>query len=113
MTAKLHLHTGHEGSNPQTDEHVGRAGDAAFVVRPTSEDGDSNYKFAFDVIVENPADEPAEMELTVDWQEPPEVGTMYMKVRRTIFVGEGEGSEAVDGELDGDKVLPKGVLQRL
>jgi hypothetical protein len=100
----LELRTGHEGANPQTSEHVERLGPAAFRVCPQSEDGDSNYKFALDVIAVNPSDAPAELALTVDWQEPPEVGTRYMNCRGSLFLGHGPQWREIAGRLDGDRV---------
>ena len=95
--------TGYEGSNPQAPGNVEQNDDGSVVVRPESEDGDSNYKFAFDVTARNPADAPQPLKLTVDWQEPPEVGTMYMGGRRCIFLINGSVCRELDGRLDGDK----------
>ena len=101
MTDTLTLDTEHEGANPQDPARVERTGPAAFTVRPRSEDGDSNYKFAFDVVVENASSEPAELELTLDWMEPPEVGTTYMDNRASVFLGNGEEWKEIGGRLDG------------
>ena len=104
MTIDLNIHAGHEGANPRNAAGIERTGPAAFTVRPESEDGDSNYKFAFDVIVENAAREARRMDLTVDWAEPPEVGTRYMSARASIFFGSGEEWQEIPGRMDGDKV---------
>jgi hypothetical protein len=95
--------SGYEGANPQDPSRIKVDGNTVGV-RPESEDGDSNYKFAFDVTLRNPADSPQPVELTVDWQEPPDVGTRYMQCRRSIFVAQGDTWREVAGKLDADKV---------
>ncbi|MFO7899714.1 MAG: M14 family zinc carboxypeptidase, partial [Planctomycetota bacterium] len=101
---ELEVVNGYEGSNPQAAENVEHKDDGSVVVRPESEDGDSNYKFAFDVTLRNPGDEPQPLALTVDWQEPPEVGTTYMAERRSIFRIAESTFDEVAGRLDGDRV---------
>jgi len=100
----VHILTGYEGANPQASGNVEQKDDGSVVVRPESEDGDSNYKFAFDVTARNSGGAPRPLRLTVDWQEPPEVGTMYMEQRGAIFLINGSDCREVDGQLDGDKV---------
>ncbi len=99
----LEMINGYAGSNPQADDRVERTDDRSFVVRPESEDGDSNYKFAFDVTARNKSDRPQALSLVVDWQEPPEVGTTYMDDRRSIFVIGESVFDEVSGRLDGDR----------
>ena len=101
----LRLLAGHEGSNPQDASCIEQTGPQSFIVRPQSEDGDSNYKFAFDVIVENVTTDPQQLDLTIDWAEPPEVGTTYMGCRRTVFLGGGESWQEIRGTTRDDKTL--------
>jgi len=100
----LDILVGYAGSNPQAPGNVEQRDDGSFVVRPESEDGDSNYKFALDVTVRNTADSAQAMTLVVDWQEPPEVGTMYMPQRGTVFLINGPTCREVSGRLDQDQV---------
>ena len=100
---ELTVTSGYEGGNPQNASNIEPLGDA-ICVRPESEDGDSNYKFAFDVTLRNESDAPRALKLIVDWQEPPEVGTKYMKPRKSIFVIGADVSREVTGRLDGDQV---------
>ena len=96
--------TGYEGANPQDPANIERRADGTVRVCPESEDGDSNYKFAFDITARNASNAPQALKLTVDWREPPEVGTMYMPQRASVFlIGESQYQE-VAGQLDGDKV---------
>ena len=100
---ELTVTSGYEGGNPQNASNIEPLGDA-ICVRPESEDGDSNYKFAFDVTLRNESDAPRALKLIVDWQEPPEVGTKYMKPRKSIFVIGADVYREVTGRLDGDQV---------
>jgi len=111
---ELEIRCGYEGANPQGEEYVTRLGEGAVRVCPQSEDGDSNYKFAFDITVENNSDDLRILTLHVDWQEPPEVGTKYMGGRESVFLLSGAELQEIDGVLDGDKVhfeleLPPGT----
>ncbi|MCX7591754.1 MAG: M14 family zinc carboxypeptidase [Kiritimatiellae bacterium] len=99
------LHTGHEGANPQNAAAIRQTGRNVFTVLPWSEDGDSNYKFAFDVTVENPSVDTQQLDLTIDWAEPPEIGTRYMGCRRSVFLGEGEDWHEIRGRTVDDKTL--------
>jgi len=98
----IQVTTNHEGANPQDDRFVEQTGPLSFTVTPQSEDGDSNYKFAFDVVIENSGKEPVEVALTIDWDEPPDVGTMYMGARRSLFLGSGNAWSEVAGRLHED-----------
>jgi zinc carboxypeptidase len=100
----IEISCGHPEANPQDATRIEQVGDAAYIVSPESEDGDSNYKFAFDVVARNDSAEPAALDLTVDWQEPPDVGTMYMPQRESIFVMHGDDWREVTAASDGDKV---------
>ncbi|KKL28797.1 hypothetical protein LCGC14_2371560, partial [marine sediment metagenome] len=99
----LEIATGYEGSNPQDAADVERLGEAAFCVRPESEDGDSVYKFNCDVTVENAGPGPAELTLTLDWQEPPEVGDRHMDARTSLFVSSGGDWREHVGRTEADR----------
>jgi hypothetical protein len=60
---------GFEGANPSSAEDVQQIEDNAFVIRPYSEDGDGNYKFAMLVRVNNPQDESINARFDIDWQD--------------------------------------------
>jgi hypothetical protein len=104
LGVELEILCGYEGSNPQEEQHIEWIDEGAVRVLPQSEDGDSNYKFAFDITLRNPSGLPLPLRLEVDWQEPPEVGTLYMEDREFTFVYDGEGWHEVRGQLDQDKV---------
>ncbi len=101
---RLEVLTGYEGANPQEAGHIEGLGESGLRVLPESEDGDSNYKFAFDITVRNPVDKPVPLDLEIDWQEPPEVGTRYMEDRESIFLHGGCSWREVKGRLDQDRV---------
>ncbi len=103
--SKLEIRTGYEGSNPQDAANVERLGAAAFRVCPESEDGDSVYKFCCDVTVENPGDEAAAATLTLDWQEPPEVGDRHLDARTSLFVRGESGWREHAGRTEGDRAI--------
>ena len=50
---ELEILGGYEGANPQRAERIERLGEDRVRVSPESEDGDSNYKFAFEIKVKN------------------------------------------------------------
>jgi len=102
---ELEIVCGYEGSNPQSPDRVDRLGEDAVRVSPESEDGDSNYKFAFDITVKNHAEAARPLNLDVDWQEPPGVGTMYMACRESIYLQHsGSTWQEIRGQLDKDHV---------
>jgi hypothetical protein len=101
---ELEVLCGYEGSNPQEETHIEWIEKDAVRVLPQSEDGDSNYKFAFDITLRNPSDHPVPLKLEVDWQEPPEVGTLYMEDREFTFVCDSDGWHELRGLLAQDKV---------
>ncbi len=74
-----------EGANPSGAGEVQRVGDAEFVIRPYSEDGDGNYKFALLVRVSNRSDAPAEAEFAIDWAD-----EEYMSCRDYVLLGRRE-----------------------
>jgi hypothetical protein len=99
----LEIACGYEGSNPQDPGLIEWSGEDRVRVCPESEDGDSNYKFAFDVTVHNSGASVRPLHLDIDWREPPTVGTRYMAARASVFVQhEGSGLQEAQGELDGD-----------
>jgi hypothetical protein len=102
---ELEILGGYEGANPQRAERIKRLGGDRVRVAPESEDGDSNYKFAFEIKVKNHAEAVRALCLDVDWQEPPQVGTKYMANRVSIFVQHnGYAWQEIRGQLDGDHV---------
>ncbi len=102
---ELEIVGGYEGSNPQSPERIERLGEDSVRVSPESEDGDSNYKFAFEVTVRNHAQTAHSLNLDVDWQERLQVGTMYMPCRASIFVRHGGSAwQEIRGRLDEDHV---------
>jgi hypothetical protein len=108
---ELQLLCGYEGSNPQEHHRIEWVDETTVRVAPASEDGDSNYKFAFDITLRNPSAHPIPLQLEVDWQEPPEVGTLYMEDREFTFVHDSEGWREIRGQLAHDRVqFALGVL---
>jgi hypothetical protein len=102
---ELEILGGYEGANPQSSERIERLGEDGIRVSPESEDGDSNYKFAFEITVKNRADSVRSLNLDVDWQEPPQVGTKYMANRAALFCQHnGSAWQEIRGQLDGDHV---------
>ena len=102
---ELEVICGYEGSNPQDGGRIAWTSEEEVRVRPESEDGDSNYKFALDVTIHNRGSAVRALRVDVDWQEPPEVGTRYMANREWVFLQhEGSGLEEVCGQLTGDHV---------
>jgi hypothetical protein len=102
---RLEIACGYEGSNPQNADRVEWLSERAVRVRPECEDGDSNFKFAFDITVQNRAGRPLPLELEVDWQEPRAVWAEHMNDRRSIHVQhDGAAWGQVDGQVEEDKV---------
>jgi hypothetical protein len=102
---ELEVVCGYEGSNPQEPDRIIHLAEDTVRVCPESEDGDSNYKFAFDIMVKNRADAPRPLNLDIDWQEPPEVGTRYMSCRDAVFVQHsGSNLQEMHGQLARDHV---------
>jgi len=75
---------------------VERLGEAAFRVRPYSEDGDANYKFALLVRVTNRTGRPAEAEFHIDWGDPE-----HMSCRDYVLVGRRDQWRYFPAEVDG------------
>ena len=78
---ELHLSPSFDGSNPQTDDGIRRLGPADFLVTPTQEEDNPNYKFRMDTRVVNPAKQAREVTLRVEWNDP-----VYMEPRHHLFV---------------------------
>lgn len=74
-----------DGGNPQQPSAIERLGANRFRVRPYSEDGDANYKFALNVRLANDGHEPDPVALEVDWAD-----EEYMEARRFLYVGSGD-----------------------
>jgi hypothetical protein len=96
---ELTVTTEFEGSNPQSAEGVIREGPACFLIVPTQEEDNPNYKFRMDTLVVNRAAEPRQVTLRVDWREP-----VYMEPRHHLFVRSADHWERVPGEVDGTVV---------
>ena len=85
-----------DGGNPQAAAAIERTADDTFLVRPFSEDGDGNYKFALHVVVRNDGAEPVPVRLLVDWDD-----ARYMPDRDYVHVGSGEVWRYVPAVVDG------------
>ncbi len=79
-TEELSLSTSFDGANPQTEEGVRRLGPADFIVTPTQEEDNPNYKFRMDTLVVNPSNEEREVTLRIEWNDP-----VYMEPRHHVF----------------------------
>jgi len=96
---EIAVSTEFEGANPQTAEGVKREGPAEFLVVPTQEEDNPNYKFRMDTLVMNQAGAPRPVTLRVDWQDP-----IYMEPRHHLFVCSGEHWARLPGEIEGTVV---------
>lgn len=74
-----------DGGNPQDPGAVERVADDVFRVRPFSEDGDGNYKFALNLRVANRRAEAVPLRLEVEWAD-----ERYMPDRNYVHVGAGD-----------------------
>jgi len=74
-----------DGGNPQDLAAIERAGKHRFRVRPYSEDGDANYKFALNIRLINDGAELEPVALEVDWGD-----ERYMEARRFLYIGNGD-----------------------
>lgn len=92
----LSVSTGFEGANPQTPAGVMREGGASFLIVPTQEEDNPNYKFRMDTLVLNRASEPRRVTLHVDWRD-----LTYMEPRHHLFFRSGEHWQRVQGEVEG------------
>lgn len=88
--------TDFEGANPQSPDGVMREGAASFILVPTQEEDNPNYKFRMDTLIVNRADEPREVSLHVDWRTP-----TYMEVRDHLFLLLDNRWTRVQGEVAG------------
>ena len=71
-----------EGANPHDPTRLERTDEAAFAIRPWSEDGDGNYKFSLLVGVANRSGEPVEADFAIDWAD-----EEYMTCRDYVLLG--------------------------
>jgi murein tripeptide amidase MpaA len=74
-----------EGSNPAEASAIDQVGEATFRIRPFSEDGDGNYKFALLVPVRNRGAADVTAEFVIDWQD-----AEYMSCRDYVLLGRAE-----------------------
>jgi len=96
---EIEVSTDFEGANPQTSAGVTREGPASFLLVPTQEEDNPNYKFRMDTLVINHTSEPRQVQLRTDWQDP-----TYMEPRHHLFVRSGEHWERVQGKIEGTVV---------
>jgi hypothetical protein len=92
--------TDFEGANPQTPAGVMREGGYSFIIVPTQEEDNPNYKFRMDTLVVNRAAEPRPVTLHIDWRD-----LTYMEPRHHVFVRSGEHWERVPGQVSGTFVI--------
>jgi len=81
----IRIETGYDGANPPDPAAVERLGEEHFRVRPFSEDGDANYKFALNVRAINDGAAPRDLRLDVDWDD-----LVYKEDRVFVYVGGGD-----------------------
>jgi len=74
-----------DGGNPQKSESVWEIGLGHFGVKPYSEDGDINYKFALSIAVQNQGGEPEPVTFDFDWGDTEEMGA-----RHFVHIGGGD-----------------------
>lgn len=91
--------TDFEGANPQDPSGVTREGPAAFVIIPTQEEDNPNYKFRMDTLILNRAERARQVTLHVDWRDP-----VYMEPRDHLFFRSGEHWQRVAGDVRGTVV---------
>ena len=94
-----------DGGNPREASAIWRLGDGHFRVRPFSEDGDDNYKFALNVRVTNTGAEAAPVTLDVDWAD-----VRYMVSRQHAHVGSGDDWTFVPAQVAGTVATVTGVV---
>ncbi len=92
----LTVSTGFEGANPQGPDGIIRQGAASFLIVPTQEEDDPNYKFRMDTMIVNRANEPRQVTLAIDWRTP-----TYMEARDHIFLKPGSHWERTQGYVSG------------
>jgi len=92
----LSVSTDFEGANPQTPAGVMREGAASFLLVPTQEEDNPNYKFRMDTLILNRAPEPRRITFHVDWRD-----LTYMEPRHHLFFRSGEHWQRVQGEIEG------------
>jgi len=92
----LSVTTDFDGANPQTPAGVMREGAASFLVAPTQEEDNPNYKFRMDTRIVNRAREARRVTLHVDWRD-----LTYMEPRHHLFFRSGEHWQRVQGAVEG------------
>jgi len=90
------ISTRFEGANPSGADAVERVGEAAFRIRPFSEDGDDNYKFALLVGVANRSREAVEAEFLIDWSD-----EQYMSCRDYVLLGRSDRWRYFPAKVEG------------
>ena len=93
---ELSVSTDFEGANPQTPAGVMREGATSFLIVPTQEEDNPNYKFRMDTLIANHAAEPRRVTLHVDWRDP-----TYMEPRHHLLFRSGKHWQRVQGEISG------------
>jgi len=96
---EIEVSTDFEGANPQTPEGVIREAPATFLLIPTQEEDNPNYKFRMDTLIINHSSEPKEVDLRVNWRD-----STYMEPRHHLFLRSGEHWERVQGVVEGTEV---------
>ena len=101
-----------DGANPQTEDGIRRLGPADFLVTPTQEEDNHNYKFRMDTRMVNRGKEAHDVTLRVEWHDP-----VYMEPRHHLFLrsrppayppaegGSGEPWQRVPGRIAGTQVI--------
>jgi hypothetical protein len=97
--------TDFEGANPQQCSGVRRQGPADFLIFPSQEEENPNYRFRMDTLIINRAQRPCQVTLRVDWQDP-----VYMEPRHHLFFRSGEHWRRVGGEIAGTVVTVLGEV---
>ncbi len=92
----IELSVDFDGANPRQADQVERLGDARFRIRPYSEDGDGNYKFAMLVGVRNRSRRAVEAEFVIDWAD-----TNYMSCRDYVLLGRQDQWRYFPAETEG------------
>jgi hypothetical protein len=95
----VEVSTDFEGANPQTPEGVIREAPTTFLLIPTQEEDNPNYKFRMDTLIINHASEPRDVELRVNWRDP-----TYMEPRHHLFFRSGDRWQRVQGVVQGTEV---------
>ncbi|MFB3881278.1 MAG: M14 family zinc carboxypeptidase [Armatimonadota bacterium] len=98
----LDVSTDFEGANPQTAAGVTREGESSFLIVPTQEEHNPNYKFRMDTLIVNRSSRQRRVALRVDWRDP-----TYMEPRHHLFFRSKEIWKRVQGQVRGTIVTVK------